>query len=292
MEKKQYTIGQMAHICNVTANQLRHYDKKGILSPQGRQDNNYRLYTEKQIDDILLIKELKKIGLPLKSIASLIRDKELGLIKSQLGTRMCQIRQEMAFLQRQSNQLVDVMFRIMEAMVVIEGTRFAGQAENPEDIRLVGIPKQKVVFTRYRDDLGATVNFVHRYAELLSVMEQNQLFATGPIYALFHQHYSKQFSQEESERMGDLEIFIPVDGDCPSLPQIHSFGGFQAAMATYVGDYPGTKKAYDRLDEWATEHGYAPSGISFQEFVVGRTITDRPECYMTKIYYPLDLDSL
>ena len=81
MKEKQYTIGQIAKICNVSAEQLRHYDRLRILSPKGRGENNgYRYYTEPHIEDIMLIKELKRIGLPLKSIGSLLQDKNLDQI--------------------------------------------------------------------------------------------------------------------------------------------------------------------------------------------------------------------
>ena len=74
MTGKQYTIGQMAKICSMTAEQLRHYDKNHVLSPNGRgRDNDYSYYTEEKIEDLLLIKELKKVGLSLRSIAELLQ---------------------------------------------------------------------------------------------------------------------------------------------------------------------------------------------------------------------------
>lgn len=73
MGEAKYTIGQVAKICNISTEQLRHYDRTGIFCPSIRDDeNNYRYYTESQINDILLLKELKKVGLPLKTIGILI----------------------------------------------------------------------------------------------------------------------------------------------------------------------------------------------------------------------------
>lgn len=48
MNDKLYTIGKISVLTNVSIDQLRNYDKIGLLKPEGRGSNNYRhlLYGE------------------------------------------------------------------------------------------------------------------------------------------------------------------------------------------------------------------------------------------------------
>ena len=64
-DEKRYTIGQMAKLCNVTTKQLRHYDENNILSPCYKdEETTYRYYSESQLEEILLIKELSESVFP------------------------------------------------------------------------------------------------------------------------------------------------------------------------------------------------------------------------------------
>lgn len=63
-----YTISDVAERVNMSVSTLRYYDYQGILSFVKKNANGYRLFTEDDISDILMIKELKDVGIPLKSI--------------------------------------------------------------------------------------------------------------------------------------------------------------------------------------------------------------------------------
>lgn len=58
--KNIYTInGQVANLCNVSTKQLRYYDNNNITAKMGTSLNNYRYYTQKQIEEIVMVQELK-----------------------------------------------------------------------------------------------------------------------------------------------------------------------------------------------------------------------------------------
>ena len=81
MSDKLYTIGKISALTNVSIDQLRNYDKIGLLKPEGRGSNNYRYYTENQLEDILVIKELKNIGIPLRMIGKFLENGDLETIQ-------------------------------------------------------------------------------------------------------------------------------------------------------------------------------------------------------------------
>ena len=71
--EKLYSIGQMAKLCNVSAKQLRYYDDNGIISPAYKNgETMYRYYTDAQVQEILLLKELRQMGLSLGEITEIV----------------------------------------------------------------------------------------------------------------------------------------------------------------------------------------------------------------------------
>lgn len=292
MTEKLYTIGQMAKICNVSTEQLRHYNKQNILEPKERgKNNNYRYYTESQIEDVLLIKELKKIGLPLKTISLLLRDKNIQLIKTSLENNMYIQRNVLYERQKSYDSLVDTLLSLNNAVCLISQASQAKSSLPTQDFCIVPIAERPIVSTRYNSSCSVEDPFIFRYTELLNIIEKEKIMTSRSIFLLFHDHYRRQFRKGE-EAIGDLELFANVTGSVKNTKHYRLFGGFLAACATHIGHYRHTQKVYNELMNWVTNIGYTASGISFQELIVGRTMTDYEESFVTKIYLPLNVDSV
>ena len=291
---KLYTIGEVARLCNISTEQLRHYDKIKIFSPEFRDEqNNYRYYTEEQIEDVLLIKELKNINMPLKTIGALIRNKELTLIKSKLEENMYVLRQQMEEMSQRYNRLIDVLLSVTNALNVINEQYHINITEPiDQSFHIVDVPKRPIISTRYESSYSVEDRFIFRYAELLNIIDNYHLDASNMISAIFHDYYSKQFPNLSINKVGDLEIFKNISSLNKDCPNCRLFGGFKAACATYVGHYRKMDTVYHELDKWAAVQGHSVSGISFQEFVIGRTITDKENYYITRIYLPLDISKI
>lgn len=70
------TVGEVAALAGVTVRTLHHYDELGLLSPSGRSEAGYRLYS---YDDLVRLREIliwRTLGFPLTEIASLLDDPE------------------------------------------------------------------------------------------------------------------------------------------------------------------------------------------------------------------------
>jgi DNA-binding transcriptional MerR regulator len=68
------TVGEVAALAGVTVRTLHHYDELGLLSPSGRSEAGYRLYS---YDDLARLREVliwRTLGLPLTEIAALLDD--------------------------------------------------------------------------------------------------------------------------------------------------------------------------------------------------------------------------
>lgn len=74
---KTYKISEVAVITGLSISTLRYYETLGLLKPV-RQKNNYRVFTDKELNWIDFIKRAKATGLPLAKIMTYAKLREQG----------------------------------------------------------------------------------------------------------------------------------------------------------------------------------------------------------------------
>lgn len=65
-------IGAVAERTGLSLRTLRHYDEVGLLRPSGRSEGGFRLYTEVDVDRLVLIRRMKPLGFTLEEMADLL----------------------------------------------------------------------------------------------------------------------------------------------------------------------------------------------------------------------------
>lgn len=61
------TIKELETLLGMTRANIRFYEQEGFLCPQ-RRENNYRIYSQEDVDTLRKIKLLRQLGLPLDTI--------------------------------------------------------------------------------------------------------------------------------------------------------------------------------------------------------------------------------
>lgn len=74
---KTYKISEVTTITGLSIPTLRYYETLGLLKPV-RQENNYRVFTDKELNWIDFIKRAKATGLPLTKIMTYAKLREQG----------------------------------------------------------------------------------------------------------------------------------------------------------------------------------------------------------------------
>jgi MerR family transcriptional regulator, copper efflux regulator len=69
-------IGEVAARTRLSLRSLRHWDEVGLLRPSGRSDGGFRLYTEADVEKILVIRRMKPLGFTLGEMSAAMRDIE------------------------------------------------------------------------------------------------------------------------------------------------------------------------------------------------------------------------
>ena len=65
-------IGEIAQRTDLSLRTLRHYDEVGVLRPSGRSDGGFRLYTEEDLDRLLVIRRMKPLGFTLEEMVDVM----------------------------------------------------------------------------------------------------------------------------------------------------------------------------------------------------------------------------
>lgn len=89
------TVGEVAELAGVTVRLLHHYDEIGVLSPSGRSEAGYRLYSYTDLERLQEILVWRALGFPLAEIKALLDDRsydrghalrrQRALVQSELG---------------------------------------------------------------------------------------------------------------------------------------------------------------------------------------------------------------
>ncbi|MFJ9410579.1 MerR family transcriptional regulator [Streptomyces sp. NPDC101393] len=69
-----YSVGQVSGFAGVTVRTLHHYDTAGLLSPSGRSQAGYRLYSDADLARLQQILFYRELGFPLDEIAAILED--------------------------------------------------------------------------------------------------------------------------------------------------------------------------------------------------------------------------
>ncbi len=65
-------IGAVAERTGLSLRSLRHWEEVGLITPSARTEGGFRLYTEDDIDRILLVRRMKPLGYTLEEMGALL----------------------------------------------------------------------------------------------------------------------------------------------------------------------------------------------------------------------------
>src|SRR5262245_52815479 len=123
----ELTVGTLARRTGLTVRALHHYDEIGLLSPLGRTEAGYRLYSDDDVRRLERIVLLRGLGMPLDSIASALQGNGHELLdllerhSNAIETQLEQMRSTQSRLTESIAQLRNHQYRSTEdALTLIE----------------------------------------------------------------------------------------------------------------------------------------------------------------------------
>lgn len=103
-------IGEVAEQTSLSLRTLRHYEDIGLVIPSARTDGGFRLYTERDVARLLIVRRMKPLGYTLEEMSALLRvvdDLERD-DSPELRSRLTEIRDEARLRREQLAARVDM----------------------------------------------------------------------------------------------------------------------------------------------------------------------------------------
>lgn len=76
--KEEISSGELAKICGVSPDTIRHYERVGVLPAAVRGANGYRIFPREAAGRVLLIRRALAIGFSLAEVAKILRQRDGG----------------------------------------------------------------------------------------------------------------------------------------------------------------------------------------------------------------------
>lgn len=86
------TIKEAERITGITSQNIRYYEKQGLLNPARKAENSYREYSEEDIRKIRQIKLFRKLGMPLGDIKRLLEG--TVSLEDAIAAQICRLQSE------------------------------------------------------------------------------------------------------------------------------------------------------------------------------------------------------
>jgi len=108
-----YKIGEVAHRADVNKETVRYYEQRELIPKPDRRRSGYRIFTQRQIDQIKFIKRAQQLGFTLREIKELLElrvDEETSCseIKEEAQKKYQDVTQKIKDLRQIQDTLVDL----------------------------------------------------------------------------------------------------------------------------------------------------------------------------------------
>ncbi|OPJ58205.1 MerR family transcriptional regulator [Clostridium oryzae] len=269
-----YTRGQFALIGKTTIKALRIYDEMGLLKPERIDVNNqYKYYSQTQVDEIILINELKSFGFSLNEIKKIKENRSSSYLKECFSKRLAELDMEIKEANSVKERLRGKLNDLNEDEAIFNNT-------SHYSVDLVEIDEMVVVSCRKKvniQDVGMLIGKV--YEQICSF----SLEALDSHMLIFH---DDDLDSQSSD--WDIEVCVPVnknvkaEGFSTKIIERNTY-----ARTLHTGGFSNVGKAHAAVIDWIKGNGYKINGAPMEKYLTAKQAAFNPTSFETEVYYPV-----
>lgn len=264
-DKKYFTTGEFAKICNIPKHVLFHYDEIGLFKPAYIKDNGYRYYSYHQYDTFSIINLLKQMGMSLSDIKVYLQQRTPELLLTMLDEKDEEIQKEIRRLKQTREFIHSIKATTKEALNI-----------DVETVRLIHMPEELILCS---DNIEETSNksFASYMEEYVNFYKKNYLEYEDRVGAMIsianirqQQYTSFQylFTRTRHKKSGNTRL--------------RKAGEY---LVTYFkGSYENIHIGYERLLNYADTHNIALGEYAYEEYMISDFSQRDTSQYITMIY--------
>jgi len=257
------TISQFAKVTGMHKSTLMYYDKIGLFSPLIRGSNNYRYYALNQITAVNQIRVLSILGMPVKVMQQVVRNREPGAIKKLLEGTFGEIDAQIDWMQ-DSRKL---------AGIVTELIGMGIEAENNGEEFIISVKKMKSrrLLIGRKNEWERDESFFSKFGDFLSISMKEGHNAAFPIGGMFE----NLSSYVENSSLPDRFFYIHPDGK-HKRPAGDYLVGYTRGYYGDAGDL-----AF-RINDYAAKHKLETVGPVYNVYLHDEISVASPSNYLMR----------
>ncbi len=271
MAQKQYSIGELSKLCNVSRKALRFYDSIGLISSTRHDCNNYRVYTQDDLLHVLVLKYYKQMGFRLEEMRTLISGQGGNVctdLRAAFERKLGELRQAQVELRRCEESVHDWHRLITEAETVI--------SQGVCEVGVKYVEPMRLICQRQQYD-GSAIRQTVINMSFMHYVEQTGNAITGPVMIRFSSLRDRLGGEPQTIHM--MQNFLSPRRECDVI----DFGGCIMASCYHVGPQDDIGRTYGRLIAWAKNNGYLTERGCCERCVVDYWTTSNEALHVTEV---------
>lgn len=269
MSRKQYSIGEMSKLCNVSKKALRFYEKKGLLSSRRQDFNNYRSYTHEELLRVPVLKYYKQMGFRLEEMRAFVsgEGQVYPAMRAAFEQKIEELQKTQAELARCETSVRDWQKLVREAEFVI--------ANDVRDVTIKYVEGARLLFQEqfFEGDIkSALINL-----RFMDYVEKTGNAITGPVYIRFSSTIDRMEGKPQAIRI--MQQTIEPRGDGERM----DFGGCMMASCYHIGALENVRESYEKCLEWIERHGYTAEEGCVERYVSDYWSTSNSDFHVAEL---------
>lgn len=257
-----WRIKNFAKLYGVSAHTLRFYEEVGLLIPD-RSDNNYRIYHEKHLEQLNIIRDLRNFHIPIEQIKEYLEQRTVDQTK-----HLMQMQNH--FINQQIKELQDKQKRLQERIQIFEAIKDIKEGEIKEE----ELPERYVIPSEAKD-----IESSHVDISLKELSLQHELDSPYLDQNMFGSFLS--LLQNEDGLKIHHQVFYFVDKEDSSEAIKLPSGTYLTTC--YRGSYSKAKHHLHIMRSYIEKHNYEMIGNFIEINLIDFHETSSVEEYFTKI---------
>ncbi len=272
MEKNLYKIGEVAKMFKISVSNLRHYEKNGLLVPEYiDEESGYRYYGFRQFEKLNIIKYLRVLDMPIKSIKDFLQNREVSKIQQKLIEQKKLIekkKKELEIIERK----IDRRLQDIESAVNSELDKIKIENTNSTKIAYVLNSVAPVDYTDLENSLR----------KVDCSQNNDPIIFSGKVGVGISQEnlMSKNFSKYDI-------VFVILDEEDVYDGQIEFLPKCLCATISFCGTHKNAFPYYEKLFYFIKSNNLEIAGFSREITIVDNSLSDKEEQFFTKIKIPV-----
>jgi len=262
-DKNLLTVKEFARLAGMTAESLRHYDRKGIFQPAKHGiefENKYRCYDPTQITTVKMIRVLTEIGVPLDTIKELAKERSPEKLMKLFSKHKSIVADEIHFLQ----EVFSVISTFLELLT-------EGISATESEISVTEQPEKRIILGDANDFYGS-VGFFREFIKFCDVLHEPALNLAYPVGGYFE----------------SMDVFLDKPSEPSRFFSLNPKGNEQIAGGLYLigytrGYYGKTNDLPKRMAAFAKKNGLVFTGPVYNLYLFDEMSIVDPEQYLLQV---------